>query len=125
MKQFPLFLIFALAPAAIAQPAPVFQDNVLDQMTGDWKLTGTIRGQKAEHAISVEWVLNHQFLKIHEIDTRDRSAANWYEALVLLGQDNVSERYVIHWNDVYGGRYSETLGYATRSGNRIEFLFEY
>jgi hypothetical protein len=37
----------------------------------------------------------------------------------------MSERYVLHWNDVFGGRFSETLGYGTRSGNEIAFIFEY
>ena len=27
--------------------------------------------------------------------------------------------------DIYGGRFSETLGYGVRSGDQIEFLFEY
>jgi hypothetical protein len=43
----------------------------------------------------------------------------------MIGYDNVSERYVAHWLDVYGGRFSETLGYGTRSGDQIEFVFEY
>ncbi len=47
-----------------------------------------------------------------------------YEALVFLGYDNASERYVAHWIDVFGGRFSETLGYGTRSGDSIKFIFE-
>ncbi len=27
--------------------------------------------------------------------------------------------------DVFGGRFSETLGYGTRDGNEIRFVFEY
>jgi len=34
-------------------------------------------------------------------------------------------RYVAHWIDAFGGRFSETLGYGTRSGNIIKFVFEY
>jgi len=45
--------------------------------------------------------------------------------MVLIGYDNTSERYVVHWIDLFGGRFSETLGYGTRSGNRIKFVFEY
>jgi hypothetical protein len=43
----------------------------------------------------------------------------------MIGYDSVSERYVAHWIDVFGGRISETLGYGTRSGDQIEFVFEY
>lgn len=42
-----------------------------------------------------------------------------------MGYDTVSERYVLHLMDVFGGRFSETLGYGTREGNEIRFVFEY
>src|ERR1700682_3547469 len=48
-----------------------------------------------------------------------------YEVMAMVGYDNASERYVVHWIDVCGGRFSETLGYGHRDGNKIEFLFEY
>jgi hypothetical protein len=35
----------------------------------------------------------------------------------------------VHWIDVFGARFSETLGYGTRygtrAGNTIKFVFEY
>ena len=37
----------------------------------------------------------------------------------------MTERYVAHWIDVFGGRFSETLGYGKRVGNKINFIFEY
>ena len=42
-----------------------------------------------------------------------------------IGYDNMSERYVAHWLDVFGGRFSEPLGYGKRDGNSIRFVFEY
>lgn len=104
----------------------VFQDPLLDHMAGSWKLTGTIVGRKANHQVDAEWVLNHQFLRIHEKEnaTSDGSSVP-YEAIVMVGYDNASERYVAHWMDVGGGRYSETLGYGTRVGDEIRFVFEY
>ena len=30
-----------------------------------------------------------------------------------------------HWLDVFGGRWSETLGYGSREGNSVRFTFEY
>jgi hypothetical protein len=32
---------------------------------------------------------------------------------------------VLHLIDIFGGRFSETLGYGARSGNEIRFVFEY
>jgi hypothetical protein len=37
----------------------------------------------------------------------------------------VSERYVLHLLDVFGGRFSETLGYGARQANELQFVFEY
>lgn len=75
--------------------------------------------------LDVTWVLNHQFLHIRE---KARTAAPGqvpYEVEIFIGYDNTSERYVLHWIDVYGGRFSETLGYGTRKDNVINFVFEY
>ncbi len=33
----------------------------------------------------------------------------------------MSERYVVHWVDVFGGRFSETPGYEKRVGNEIDY----
>jgi hypothetical protein len=83
-------------------------------------------GRTADHNVEAEWVLNHQFLRIHEKDNTPASNGNVpYEAMILVGYDNTSERYVVHWNDVYGGRFSETLGYGARVGDEIRFVFEY
>jgi hypothetical protein len=126
-----LAFVFMLLPnSAISQdldgPNHVFTDALLDNMTGTWNLTGKVMGRNADHTVEAEWVLNHQFLRIHE---KDRNPATTgavpYEAIVMVGYDNLSERYVAHWTDVYGGRFSETLGYGVRNGNDIRFVFEY
>jgi hypothetical protein len=103
----------------------IFHDELLDQMIGSWNLTGKIMGQIANHSVEAGWILNHQFLRIHEVDAGSAPEGVKYEAMVFVGYDNASERYVVHWLDVYGGRFSETLGYGRRSGDGIEFVFEY
>jgi hypothetical protein len=95
-------------------------------MTGAWKLEGKVMGQEAHHEVRAEWVLNHQFLNLRE---RTSAAAppseRRYEATWFFGYDPVSERYVVHLFDVFGARFSETLGYGTRDGNSIHVVFEY
>ncbi len=132
-----LAVFFALGVASAVMPAQdeataldgpkrILRDELLDGMVGTWKLGGKVMGQAAEHDVEVKWVLNHQFLRIFEKDVappKDGNAS--YEAMVFLGYDNTSERYVVHWIDVYGGRASETLGYGKRSGAEIQFVFEY
>ena len=100
----------------------IFRDELLDKLVGNWKLTRKIRGQTVENNVRAEWVLNHQFLLVHMKDVATPPA---YEAMVFIGYDNTSERYVVHWLDNFGGRFSETLGYGLRSGNSIKFVFEY
>jgi hypothetical protein len=48
-----------------------------------------------------------------------------YEAFWFISYDPVSEKYVTHLLDVFGARFSRTLGYGTRDGNAIRFVFEY
>ncbi|HEV2835962.1 MAG TPA: DUF1579 family protein [Pyrinomonadaceae bacterium] len=111
-----------MAQETLDGPHRPFKDELLDNLVGEWKLSRKIRGRLVENTVTVDWVLNHQFLRIHMKDVA--TPAN-YEAIVFVGYDNTSERYVAHWIDVFGGRFSETLGYGKREGNAIKFVFEY
>ena len=124
----PLSAVYAAQeqPPALDGPRVILQDPLLDKMVGNWKVGGTIRGRTVEQSVEAQWVLNHQFLQIHEKGAPDsKTAGPAYEAMVMIGYDHTSERYVAHWMDIYGGRFSETLGYGVRSGDQIEFVFEY
>lgn len=65
---------------------------------------------------------NHQFLRIEMDDDKTPSE---YEAVIYIGFDDEKKSYVVHWIDVFGGRFSETLGYGKREGNKIVFSFDY
>ncbi len=128
MKRFATVLLLVLCSAAQAADDPldgpkrIFHDDLLDNLAGKWALTREIRGKTQQNAVDAEWVLNHQFLRVHMKDVASPPA---YEVMIFIGYDNASERYVAHWIDIYGGRTSETLGYGKRSGNSIAFNFEY
>ena len=111
-----------------------FKDALLDNLVGKWRVKGRIAGQPIQQACDAEWVLNHQFLRVHfvsisaienpNVNTKEKRAE--YEADVFIGYDNMSERYVAHWLDTFGGRFSESLGYGRREGaNAVRFVFEY
>jgi hypothetical protein len=100
----------------------IFRDELLDNLVGDWKITRKFKTRTVENTAKTEWALNHQFLLIKMKDVNNPPQ---YEANVYIGYDHASDRYVAHWIDVFGGRFSETLGYGTRSGNSIKFVFEY
>ena len=105
-------------------PKHILHDELLENMLGSWRLNGKIAGRQVEHTVDTDWVLNHQFLRLHEkeVATTDKLP---YEAIVMIGYDNACERYAAHWMDIFGGRFSETLGYGKRSDSQIEFVFEY
>ncbi len=103
-------------------PSRVFHDELLDNLVGNWKITRKFKTRTVDNTATAEWVLNHQFLLIH---MKDANSPPQYEAHIYVGFDNTSDRYVAHWIDIFGGRFSETLGYGTRSGNSIRFVFEY
>jgi hypothetical protein len=120
-------LVTSIAPLQSgAQARGEWRDDLVDHMVGTWKLQGTVMGRDAHHEVDAEWVLNHQFLRIHEKTTAGAPGSEKrYEAIWFLGDDPISERYVLHLLDVFGGRFSETLGYGVRDGNAIRFVFEY
>lgn len=120
-------IVVFLFPAASQGQAPAeWQDDLVDHMSGEWKVEGEVLGHEAHHEVRADWMLNHQFLRLHEKTSGDAPKTEHpYEALWFLGYDAVSDRYVLHLVDVFGGRFSETLGYGTRDGNRIRFVFEY
>ena len=112
-------------PTASVIPKKILQDDLLDKMVGRWRLTGKFEGQPMNHSVEVRWVLNHQFVEIHEkglIQPKGNDVP--YEALVYVGYEATQRRYVAHWLDVFGGG-SATLGYGKRTESAIQFDFEY
>jgi hypothetical protein len=115
-----------LATLSRAQAPQNWKDAFVDHLAGNWKIDGELVGRPAHHDVRAEWVLNHQFLRIEEKTSADApKSESRYDAVWFLGYDDVRKRYVLHLMDVYGARYSETLGYGKREGDEIRFVFEY
>jgi hypothetical protein len=113
-------------PTVYAQQVK-FQDVLLDRLIGNWVLQGTIDGRETTHDIVAEWVLDHEYIRLHEVsrekDTRGQAA---YEAIVFIGWDEPSSQYLCLWLDSTGGGglSDPTIGRAKRSGDEIAFLFK-
>ena len=123
-------VVMGAAPAIGQEPLDgphrIFQDELLDNLVGNWKPTGEMMGRPFEQDCRAGWLLNHQLLRLHDKDAQVSAAGKPpYEAMMLIGRDNTSERYVVHLLDIFGGRASEPLGSSTRSKNSIQFRFEY
>jgi hypothetical protein len=127
-----LTLCFFLMVCSLAMPPqltaqqPTFQDPLLDHFVGHWKLEGTMVGQKTVHDMDVEWVLAHQYLRIHEV-ARDKNSKGEpsYEAMVFIAWDQKRSEYVIAWLDDYGDISPvASLSYAKKNGNDLAFVFD-
>ena len=122
-----LLCVALLLSGSIAAQAPAeWHDDLIDRLAGTWVMSGNVMGKDAHHEVQADWILKHQFLRIHE--KTSASAPNGeraYEAFWFLGYDPDKKQYVMHLIDVYGGTYSETLGYGSRDGDQIRFLFDY
>lgn len=81
---------FAAGQEPLDGPNRIFKDELLENLVGDWKLSRKIFGRSVENTVKVEWVLNHQFLRIH---MKDVATPAQYEAMVFAGYDNMIERY--------------------------------
>jgi len=102
-------------------PTRIFKDELIENLVGDWNLTRKVRGKEVANKVKAAWVLNHQFLQVHMVDVADPPA---YEAIVLIGYSFAGKKYVAHWCDTYGGKFS-AMGYGKRTGEMIEFEFSY
>ncbi|HTO74810.1 MAG TPA: DUF1579 family protein [Thermoanaerobaculia bacterium] len=116
-------LAAAATPATDATDGPkkIFQDDLLERLVGQWTITRKIRGTETQSRATARWVLHHQFLEIHLKDVAKPSA---YEAIVLIGFRHADQKYVIHWCDTFGGKFS-SRGLGRREGDAIAFEFPY
>jgi hypothetical protein len=114
-----------LAGVAWAQQ-PTFHDAVLDHLVGTWVLQGTIAGKQTTHDVTAEWVLAHQYLRLHEVSREEKGNGEpQYQAMVFIGWDQTLNQYVCFWLDDFGGAFDSTIGHAKRSRNEIALRFNY
>jgi hypothetical protein len=127
MKTFGIIALLTLAPLGISAQQAGRQDPFLDQMTGRWTLQGTIAGQETTHDIEAEWVLAHEYLRIHET-SREKNAQGQaaYEAIVFIGWDASARDYLCQWLDSTSGDglSGQSIAHGKRSGDEITFLFK-
>lgn len=119
-----LLLFIAMSPlhAQESKRGKGLNDPLLDKLVGDWDVKRTFdNGRAAKNNVHGEWVLHHQFVELHYRDTAARPA---YEAIVLIGYDDIGKRYICHWADNFGGAYSGD-GFAPRDegSNSLNFKF--
>ena len=117
-----------VAPTARAQRAgaAAAPEALLDKMTGRWVLTGTIAKQQTTHDVDVDWILNREYLRIHEV-SREKNAAGGpeYEAWIHIAWDAKKSEYAVLWldNTAVFTFAADGIGHAKPDGDRIPMLF--
>lgn len=119
--------LLTLSAVAISAQTPSLQDPLLDRMVGKWVLQGTIGGSATTHDVDVDWVLGHQYIRLHEV-SRERTDKGQpaYEAIVFIGWDESSRTYACLWLDSTGGGglSAQTFGHAKRGADELAFVFK-
>lgn len=122
-----------VALALLSAPATVrcqglHPDSLFPRLVGHWVLRGTIARQRTVHDVSFEWLLEHEYVQMHEV-SRERSPDGTpaYEAVVLFGRDPKTGAYACLWmdNTAAAAFPPEGTGRGTVAGDSIAFLFPY
>ena len=88
MKQLAVLATILAALTVMAQQAPV-NSPLLDHLAGKWQLQGTVGKRPVTHDFDAEWVLQHHYLRFHEVSREKNDKGEpQYEATVFVG-----------WND--------------------------
>jgi hypothetical protein len=124
-KNFTVLALLVLAAFSISAQHPTRNDPLLDHLTGSWVLQGTIAGHETTHDVEAEWVLDHEYLRLHET-SREKNAQGQptYEAIVLIEWDEASAEYGCLWLDsTGGGGLAAPIAEGKRGNDQIAFLF--
>jgi len=117
--------MLALAPLLAAQTGPgvqqpPFKSDLLDNMVGFWTVSGTLGNRPVLEVADAEWVLGHQFLRLHRKEIRGS-----LETVMHIGFDTYNRRLVAIRIDNISALGAETPGFGLQDGNKIEFTYNY
>jgi hypothetical protein len=110
---------------AVVLPGPQKSEDpiqLLNRLAGDWVLEGMLGGKHVTHDVTAEWILNHEYLRLHEV-SRDRAKSGdaTYEAIILFSWDTKANEYRCLWLDnTDGGGLSVPIARANQSEESIQ-----
>jgi hypothetical protein len=125
-----LLLLAALCGVTAASDGaepPAGDDPWLSRLVGHWVLEGRIAGKDTTHDVDAEWVLNHLYVRLHEVSReKDSMGQAAYEAIVYVTRDAAAGEYAVLWLDTTasGGFSPEGIGHAKPEGESLPFVFK-
>jgi hypothetical protein len=137
MHRLQVLLIVLVVFVAFAQPRAEFvqtaaskadsQRELLERLAGRWVMRGVIAKQQTTHDIDARWVLDKEYLQIHEV-SREKDAAGkpQYEAIVHVVWDPKAGEYACLWLDTTGiaNFPPEGVGHAKPERDKMSFVFK-
>jgi hypothetical protein len=125
-------LIVLLTPLSFAQTTADttrrFYDDLLNNLVGKWEVSATVYGQKFSLEREAEWVMNHQYLRIHE---KSREVVPWlkepFERTIFIGYNHHAKRYLVYELTVHGADgplQPEGFSYGDRKGNELKVVIK-
>jgi hypothetical protein len=115
------------ATPTLGQPdADAAATRLLDHLAGRWVMEGIIAHRQVTHDMDATWVLNHEYLQLHELSReKNSSAAPAYEAIVFISWDAKAQQYTCLWLDstAGGGLSADGIARGKKSNDSIPLLF--
>jgi hypothetical protein len=108
-------------------PAGNPQRELLERLTGRWVMRGTISGQQTTHDIEAQWVLDKEYIQIHEVSREKKPDGKaQYEAIIYVVWEPKAGEFACLWMDTtaIANFPPEGVGHAPPSGDRIAFIFQ-
>lgn len=103
-------------------------ESLMDKMTGEWVMAGTIGNEQVTHDVYVDWILKRQYIRIHEVSReKDAGGELAYEAWIHIAWDKENAEYVVMWLDNTGTTNfaAEAVGHGKPNGDRIPFVWKF
>ena len=123
-----ILLITFTWPFTVRSQQTIPPDSLLNKLTGNWVLRGTIAGQETIHDINAKRVLNGQYVQLTEVSReRDQQGKPAYEATVYFCWQEPKQQYFCLWldNTSNEGISNHVTGVAKQNGDTIEWVFSY
>jgi len=119
-----LALLPSVGPLRAQDAPPPAPDSLLEHLVGTWVLTGDIAGRQVTHDVTADWVLGHEYVRLHEV-SRERSASGdpEYEAILYIYSDAKTRAYAVMWLDNTAAGPFDPVGHAVAAGDSIPFVF--